>query len=142
MLTKALSILSILGIVCSLYITLLYERTSSKLKLLQEQHTKLQEVYKDCSESKDKLVESEAVTEQVVAKQVADLIVLENEKKTLKDQLKSIPKKCPKHVVNNTGTQDESIQVEYVDIDAPFDVDYLGVFKQLGDKNKRDSNSP
>jgi len=141
MLTKALSILSILGIVSSLSLALLYERTSSKLKLLQEQNTKLQSDYKDCSESKEKLVESRAITEQVVAKQVADLIVLENEKKTLKDQLKSIPKKCPKHVVNNTGTQDESIQEEYVDIDAPFDDDYLGVFKQLS-KNKRDSNSP
>jgi chromosome segregation ATPase len=141
MMIKALSILSILGIVSSLYIALLYERTSSKLKLLQEQHTKLQSDYKDCSESKDKLVESRAITEQVVAKQVKDLIALENEKKSLKDQLKSIPKKCPKHIVNNTGTQDESIQEEYVDIDAPFDDDYLGVFKQLS-KDKRDSNSP
>jgi chromosome segregation ATPase len=120
---------------------LLYESTNSKLELLQEQHTKLQEVYKECSESKEKLKQSEAVTEQVVAKQVADLIVLENEKKTLKDQLKDIPKKCPKQTVNNTGTQDENIQAEYVDIDAPFDDDFLGVFKQLN-KNKRDSNSP
>jgi len=141
MLTKALSIISVLGIVSSLSIALLYQHTSSKIELLESKYTKLQEVYKDCSESKEKLKESEAVTEQIVAKQVADLIVLENEKKTLKDQLKSIPKKCPKHVVNNTGTQDE-VQVEYVDIDAPFDDDYLGVFKQLGSKDKRDSNSP
>lgn len=141
MLIKALSVLTILGIVSSLSMALLYERTSSKLKLLQEQHTKLQNDYKECSESKKRLKESEAVTEQVVAKQVADLIVLENEKKSLKDQLKNIPKKCPKQVINNTGTQDENIQAEYVDIDAPFDDDFLGVFKQLN-KNKGDSNSP
>jgi hypothetical protein len=138
MLTKVLSILTIVGIVSSLSIAILYERTSSKLKLLQEQHTKLQSDYKDCSESKEKLVESEAITEQVVAKQVADLVALENEKKSLKDQLKSIPKKCPS-TVNTKGEPDE---VLYVVIDDPFDDQFLGVFKQLGSKNKRDSNSP
>jgi len=140
MITKALSILTVIGLVSSLSIAILYERTSSKLKLLQEQHTKLQAMYDECSESKEKLRKSEASTEQVVAKQVADLIALEEEKKSLKDQLKSLPKKCPKQV-SNTGTQDENVQDEYVDIDAPFDDDFLRVFKQL-DKNKRDSNSP
>ena len=142
MLTKVLSIISVLGIVCSLSMAILYERSNSALKLLTEQHTKLQHDYKDCSESKEKLRESESVTEKTVAKQVADLIVLEGEKKSLKEQLNSIPKKCPKQVTSNSGSKDEKDQNEYVDIDAPFSDDYLGVFKQLNSKDKGDSNSP
>lgn len=144
MLTKILGVISILGIVCSLFSFILYQSTKIELTSLQSKYTQSQSLLKDCSDSKVKLEDSNKVSEEVLVDQQEKLIELEEGKQTLLDQLKTLPKKCTKPTVNTnnvTGTPDENDQVEYVDIDAPFASDYLGVFKQLS-KDKGSSNSP
>jgi len=136
-LTKILGGLSLLGLISSLSLGLLYQSSQKDLESLQSKYTQSQTLLKDCSESKEKLTESKEASEQVMAKQVADLMTLEKDKKTLKEQLNAIPRKCPKQV----GSQDEKDQVEYVDIDAPYSDEYLRVFKQLS-KDKRSPDTP
>jgi hypothetical protein len=143
MLTKALSIISLIGIVCSLSLTSLYLHTNSKLKLLQEKHNVLVGHFEECTESKGKLEESKKASEVIVVKQQEDLMILENKEQSLVEQLNNIPKKgCPKPPTNNPTKENLKDEAVYVVIDDPYDDNYLRVFKQLPNKDKRDSPSP
>lgn len=92
---KLLGSLAILGIVCSLITFSLYQSTSSKLSLLQEQHTQLQTKFDEVSESKVKIIESNQVTEQVVFDNQTKTKALDTKEGNYIKELNAIPKDCP-----------------------------------------------
>jgi chromosome segregation ATPase len=138
--TKILGGISLLGLITSLLLFSLYQSTDSELSLLESQHTELQKNYKECSESKKNLIESKAVSEQVVSDQQTKLIKLEEDKDSLVGQLNSIPRKdCakPKSIPSKGKESEVKDEINYVDIDSPYDDEYLSVFRKLskGDPN-------
>jgi len=124
MLIKVLSFLAILGLVSSLSMAVLYQSTNSDLKLLQEQHTKLQSDYDSCVEDKKNFVQSTVVTETVVAEK--EQKVTEKKETLVKDveAIASYPKKC---IPSKEGEKKD--ETNYVDIDEPFDPEFLRVYE-------------
>lgn len=94
-LNRLISAVAILGVVSSLLIFSLYQSTSGKLKLLQEQHTQLQTKFTEVSEGKVKLGESNQATEQVVADNQAKNQALDNKEDDYVKELNNTPKDCP-----------------------------------------------
>lgn len=92
---RLISGVAILGIVCSLITFYLYQSTSSKLSLLQEQHTQLQTKFDEVSESKVKIIESNQVTEQVVFDNQTKTKALDTKEGNYIKELNAIPKDCP-----------------------------------------------
>lgn len=139
-LTKGLLFVASIAIVTAILTTNLYLSTRDELTALESKHTQLKQDYKECSEGKEKLRISAEQDDKIVLDKQIKIDTLTKEKDDLSTQLDKIPKKsCPK---TSTGTvNDKQNEVQYVDIDTPFDDDYQRVFKQLGKKDSGGSNT-
>lgn len=143
MIVKVLSILCLLFFSLSVIIGFGYQSTKNELNALESKHRQLEQVFKECSESKAKLVESNKQDEKIVVDQQEDLKELDVKEAVHIKQINNIPSKScvstAKPKVSNNETQYNTN--DYVDIDKPYDDEYLRVFKSLS-KDKGSSDTP
>lgn len=121
-LTLIVFILLCISLVGAYVASSLYLRTTKELSALQEQHKSLQKALEESVESKDKVLSSCRVTEEVLAKlqdEIKDITSTTNSSTQSIAQYK--PKKCP------SLPRQENNNEEYVDIDAPFDPEFVRV---------------
>lgn len=125
MMTKVLSIISALGIVCSLVMIILWQSTKNELNELQSKHMKLQGEYSSLVLSKEQLEASNKVTSDLIFALNAELFKLRKEEETSVTDILLFKPKC----VPPKTTESKEDEIEYADIDAPFDPELLRLYK-------------
>lgn len=126
MITKILSIISALGIVCSLIMVILWQSTKNDLNELQSEYTKLEGEYKSLVLSKQQLEASNKVTSDIIFNLNVELLKLKKEEEVVVSDLLNYKPKCVAPKANAETKQDE---IEYVDIDAPFDPELIRLYE-------------
>lgn len=134
-LTKGLLIVALLATIVAVSTTYIYLGTRDKLVKLETQHTQLKQTLKECSEAKDKIKVSAEQDDTIILDKQEKIDSLTKEKDDLLSQLGKIPKKTCKATTQAPNIENSN-EIEYVDIHAPFDDDFTRVLKQL-DKDKR-----
>lgn len=115
------------AMVVSSLTTYLYLTTRDELIEIQTQYKQLQEDLILCSESKDKIRVSAEQDDKIITQNQEQINNLVTEKDKLISALAKFPRKsCMKS--NNPENNNEPSH--YVDIDAPFDDEFIRVFKQ------------
>lgn len=115
--------------------TYLYLGTRDELTTLKSTYTQLKQEYTECSEAKDKVKISAEQDDTIILDKQEKIDSLTKEKDDLLSQLGKIPKKTCKATTQSPNIENSN-EIEYVDIHAPFDDDFTRVLKQL-DKDKR-----
>lgn len=129
---RFLSITTILFFCLSLISFILYQHSSSSLKLLESTHTKLQADYVTLVKGNEELEQSCKVTSKVVVEQREYLATLEKEKESIEDQLNNYkPKSC---VAKPTFKTESNNEISYIDLDAPVDPEFVRLSE--GDREK------
>lgn len=126
MITKVLSIISALGIVCSLSMVILWQSTNNDLNELQSKHTKLSEAYNSLVLSKEQLEASTKATSDLIFNLNVELLKLKKEEEVVVYDLLNYKSKCVAPKANTETKQDE---IEYVNIDAPFDPELIRLYE-------------
>jgi len=126
MITKILSIISALGIVCSLSMVILWQSTKNELNELQTKYTKLEGEHKSLVLSKEQLEASNKVTSDIIFNLNVELLKLKKEEEVVVSDLLNYKPKCVAPKANTETKQDE---IEYVDIDAPFDPELIRLYE-------------
>jgi len=133
LLATTLLFLSVAGISTYLYLGIRDELTS-----LQSKYTQLESVSKECISNKAKNLVSAEHDDKILVDRLLKIDALNKDKQDLQAQLKNIPKKsCQTEGVK----KDVKDEIEYVDIDAPFDDDYKRVFQNLGHQADKGSSN-
>lgn len=140
-LTKGLLLVASLAIVTAISTTYLYLGTRDELVELETQHTQLKQEYIECSEAKDKAKVSAEQDDTIILDKQEKIDSLTKEKDDLLSQLGKIPKKVCKAVNQAPNNTENTNEIEYVDIDLPFDDDFTRVLNQLG-KGKGSGGTP
>lgn len=147
-LTKGLLIVAFLATSVAVSTTYLYLGTRDKLVELETQYNQLKLEYRECSEAKDKVKVSAEQDDTIILDKQEKIDSITKERDGLLSQLGEIPKKtCRAVVATPQGSAPpqntiESInEIEYVDIDLPFDDDFTRVLMQL-DKDKGSGGTP
>jgi hypothetical protein len=113
-------------LISSLISTGLYLSTRKDLKSLESKHTKLQSDYKELVADRDKLDESNKVNDSIILGLRKDLEKVDNNTDSKVNTITKYEKCKPSKPVN---PQSENSKDEYVDIDAPFDPDFLRMYR-------------
>src|SRR5690606_14336565 len=79
-----------LSLVLSVTFFGLWQHSSNELELLQQKYTSLQIQLKDCSESKDKLIESQAKTETIIDTNQSKIQIIEDKEDSYQQELNQI----------------------------------------------------
>lgn len=133
-LSKGLLIVASLAILATIITTNLYLSKRDELTSLESKYTQLKQDYKECSEGKEKLRISAEQDDTIVLNKQIKIDTLTKEKDDLFVQLNKIPKKtCP--TIPTSTIDGKQNEIQYVDIDAPFDDEYKRVFQQLDKRN-------
>ena len=133
--TKGLSIVALVLASTTAFTTHLYLSTRDDLASLQSQHTQLKQVVQEIEDSKEKLLLSSAQDDKLITEKEIKIATISESLQQDKKALVAIPKK--------TKCISEGVTIEktkYVDIDQPFDADFIRVFKQ-SNNNKRSPNT-
>lgn len=130
-LIKGLSIITLLLFVLSLVLFILYQSSQNELSLNIQQYKSLQGGYKDLSDSYSKSLASRVSDERIVDEQQTNIVVIDKEKESLKEQLRKYAKtSC--NPSKDTSTRVEVNEKPYVDVNGEFSPDYLRLFDSLG----------
>lgn len=140
-LTKGLLIVAFLATSVAVSTTYLYLGTRDKLVELETQHTQLKQDFTECSEAKSKIKISAEQDDTIILDKQEKIDSLTKEKDDLLSQLGKIPKKACKTVSQPQNNIEHINEIEYVDIDLPFNDDFTRVLKQL-DKDKGSGGTP
>ena len=135
-LTKGLLIVALLAMIAATLATKLYLGTRDELVALGSQYTQLKQDFKECSDAKERVKISADRDDTIILDKQEKIDSLTKEKDDLLAQLGKIPKKVCKPVVQLQNNIENTNEIQYVDIDAPFDADFTGVLQRL-DKDKR-----
>ncbi len=140
-LTKGLLLVASLATVTAVSTTYLYLGTRDKLVALESTYTQLKQEYTECSEAKEKAKVSAEQDDTIILDKQEKIDSLTKEKDNLLSQLGKIPKKACKAVTQAPNNIENINEIEYVDIDLPFNDDFTRVLKQL-DKDKGSGGTP
>ena len=138
MLTKFLICGLLVALATGSITTYLYLSTRDELIELETKHMQLKQDLEDCSESKSKIKVSAEQDDRIIAQTQERIKSLVSEKDSLLDKLRNLPRKnCPRTYIEN------SHEIEYVDIDAPFSDEFLKLFEQSSSNTTEgSSNTP
>lgn len=130
MLLKTVSIVCAIAVVVAALTTQLYLGTRDKLTQLTTQYTQLQEVQRELSESKDKLVLSNQQDDTIVVDKIEAISAIDRSKSLLLNKLATAAKtiKCQPQ---------KSVPNETVNLLASWDADTQRVLNEAYNNNKR-----
>lgn len=124
--TEILLVITLVAVVFGSLMGFLYLSTKSDLKVLEGKYTKLQEDYKDVTESKAKVVESNKQDDVISTDKQEKMLSLDAEKQKRIDKINNLPviSPCTKQVIGK-GKQDEGSTTPPIDIDAKLPDDII-----------------
>lgn len=137
-LTKGLLIVALLAMIAATLATKLYLGTRDELAALESKHTQLEQVLKECSEGKSKVVEGAKQDDALNVDKEEKLSALEDEKDALLKRLQNLSK-TKKCITPNTNTL-ETPRNEIINVNDSWDVDVQQLLDHTYRSNKRDSN--
>lgn len=124
-LTKGLALVVLLLASALAFTTNLYLGTRDDLSSLKTQYMQLQSDLMLCTDGKAKLKASAEQDDRIISQTQEHIKTIVSEKDVLLDKLRKLPNKnCPRTQLEN------SHEIEYVDIDAPFSDEFLKLFEQ------------
>lgn len=131
---KALTILSAILIATSVTMTALYLGKRDELAALSVKYTQSQSNLKEANESKAKIIEGNKQDDQTITQKEEKVKVIDNSVSKAKESLSKLPSKvkCPVEKLKGEAIE----EVKYVNIDGPFDDEFIRVFDQY----KRNTN--
>ena len=133
--TKGLSIVALVLASTTAFTTHLYLSTRDDLASLQSQYTQLKQVVQEAQDSKEKVVISNMQDDSLITEKEIKIATISESLQQDKKALAVIPKKTK--CISEGATIEKA---KYVDIDQPFDDDFIRVFKQ-SNNNKRSPNT-
>jgi hypothetical protein len=133
MITKVLSILTILFLSTSILMTHLYLGTRDDLASLKSTYAQLKHTAEEGEKSKEKVVEGDKQDDSILVDKTERIDSLTKDKESLLKRLSAIPKCTP---VSVKGAQDVQ-----VNIDDELPPDVTGLLNESYNQNKRSSNS-
>lgn len=137
-LPKVLLLVAFLATSVACFTTHLYLGTRDELVELESKHTQLKQGLKECSESKEKVVEGSKQDDTLNVQKEETISALEGEKESLLKRLSDLQnaKRCsPKQ-----PTPSENVNEKVIDVNDSWDADVQQLLDNTYRSNKRDSN--
>lgn len=137
LISKVLLATTLLFLATSSLTTWAYLDIKDDLTTLRTQHKQLEEDFKNCEKSKEKVKASEKQDDALDVSKQVEVNKLRDKNTDLQKRLENLPKKvCQTKVAENKN------ETEYVDIDAPFDPEFIRVLDQLSKRDSGSTNTP
>ena len=135
-LSKALLISTLILAATTALSTHLYLGTRDEVASLKTQQEWLEQGLKDCSDAKDKVLESAKQDDKIVAATQKNIQTISAEKDKLLRQLNNIPGKSCRPLPENKN------EIQYVDIYAPFSDEFISVVQQSNSGEAGSADTP